>query len=282
MFLTVGGSRAVELKLANALASDRAELLRELDVSNEIAVLDTSWIDRAIFVLNRPFVTALLLLIGLVALYFEFSMPGIGLGGVVSLLCFSIFFWSHFLGGTAGWLEVVLFLLGITLLLMEIFVIPGFGIAGISGIGLIVVSLTMALQDYGVPSDADQWRRTIRGSLLILGTFLGVMSLVFGLIRYARVFPALKGITLEPPVPEDIVLEETLFADQSTGISGHVIVPEIGARGVTESVLRPAGKARFGEQIYDVISEGDFVEPHTDVIIVKKQAQVITVRKLIN
>lgn len=280
MFLTVGGARAVELKLANALAANRTELFRKLDSTDDVDELNVIWIDRTIFVLNRPFVTALLLIIGLVALYFEFSMPGVGVGGIVSLLCFSIFFWSHFLGGTAGWLEVVLFLLGIILLLTEIFVIPGFGVAGISGVALIVVSLTMALQDYGVPSDAEQWRRTIRGLILIMGTFLGVMLLVFGLIRYARVFPALRGITLEPPRPEEIAIEETLFTDASHNVDGHASLPDIGTQGITESVLRPAGKAKFGERIYDVMSEGDFVEAHTAVIVVKKQAQVLLVRKL--
>ena len=73
-------------------------------------------------------------MIGAVALYFELSAPGIGLGGLIAGLCFTLFFWSRFLGGTAGWLEVILVLAGAAFLAVEIFVLPGFGIAGITGL----------------------------------------------------------------------------------------------------------------------------------------------------
>jgi len=82
-------------------------------------------VDAAVTILNLPLITGLLFVIGLVALYVEFSAPGIGMGGLIAGLCFAIFFWSRFLGGTAGWLEVILFLAGVAFLAVELFVLPG-------------------------------------------------------------------------------------------------------------------------------------------------------------
>ena len=82
--------------------------------------------DTIVYVLNNPFVTGLLVIIGLIALYIEFSAPGLGAGGLVAGLCAVLFFWSRFFSGTSGWLEVILFVAGLVFIAMEIFVIPGF------------------------------------------------------------------------------------------------------------------------------------------------------------
>ena len=277
-FLTVGGARAVQLKLARGIAKDRDSLLREISSAPPMDELRPHWVDRTVFILNLPLVTALLLVVGLVALYFEFSMPGLGIGGITSIVCFSIFFWSHFFGGTAGWLEVIIFLLGVLLLLAEVFVLPGFGVAGFSGITMIIIALTMAMQDFDLPSNPGQWRQTSRSFALVLTTFVCVIFAVIGLIRYAKVVPALRGMTLEPPPAESVAAATTLLSSDGSASVTHL--PSVGDEGITESVLRPAGKARFGEQIVDVMSEGDYIDPRTPVIVVKRQSQMIVVRKL--
>ena len=127
------------------------------------------WVDTTVFVLNMPLVTGLLFVVGLVALFIEFSAPGISIGGLLAILCFSLFFWGKFLGGTAGWLEVVLFLLGIIFLMLEVFLVPGFGVPGISGILLIVASLVMASQDFFMPTRPSEWKTTGNSLLVVLG-----------------------------------------------------------------------------------------------------------------
>lgn len=280
-FLTVGGARAVELKLATGLAANRDVLLDALASVKPLEELRPHWVDRTVYILNSPLVTALLLVIGLVALYFEFSMPGLGIGGIISVICFGIFFWSHFLGGTAGWLEVLLFLIGFALLIAEVFVLPGFGVAGFSGIVMIIVALTMALQDFGMPRDPQQWQQTTRSLILVLTTFACVISAVFVLIRYAKVVPALRGLTLEPPTAADVASGTTLLSHEgSTSESNLAALPAVGEQGISESVLRPAGKARFNDRIVDVMSEGDFIDPHTQVVVVKRQSQMVVVRRV--
>lgn len=280
-FLTVGGARAVELKLAKGLAKNRKELLDALASVEPLEEQRPHWVDRTVYILNSPIVTALLLVIGLVALYFEFSMPGLGIGGITSITCFGIFFWSHFLGGTAGWLEVMIFLIGCILLLTEVFVLPGFGVAGFSGISMIIIALTMALQDFGMPQDTLQWQHTTRSLILVLTAFTCVILAVFTLVRYAKVVPALRGLTLDLPAPADVTPVSTLLSqDSAAGEAATAHLPVVGDRGVAESVLRPAGKARFNERVVDVMSEGDFIDPNTEVVVVKRQAQVVVVRKV--
>jgi membrane-bound serine protease (ClpP class) len=143
-FLEVNGLRAVELRLADGNAQDLSELIGVLGLVEPPRVLRPTAVDTAVFILNLPLVTGLLFVIGLVALYVEFSAPGISIGGLMAVLCFSLFFWSRFLGGTAEVLEVVLFLAGVLFLSVEVFVLPGFGVAGITGLLLIGAGLVMA------------------------------------------------------------------------------------------------------------------------------------------
>ncbi|NUQ63558.1 MAG: peptidase, partial [Pirellulales bacterium] len=105
-FLEVNGRRAVELGLAEATASSREEVARRYGLDGNLPVLEATFVDTAVYELNRPLVTGLLFVVGLVALYIEFSAPGISIGGLTAGLCFTLFFWSRFMGGTAGWLEV--------------------------------------------------------------------------------------------------------------------------------------------------------------------------------
>lgn len=281
-FLTVGGQRAVQLKLAEGIAKDRTGLFTALGSSKPIEELRPNWVDRTIYILNFPLITAALLVIGLVALYFEFSIPGLGIGGIISIVCFGIFFWSHFLGGTAGWLEVLMFLLGFSLLAVELFILPGFGVSGISGIILILAALTMALQDFAMPTDAQQWQQTSRSLLLILSTFAFVIVAVATLIRYANVIPAFRGLTLQPPVSEEGAPPVVTLLTQSAAAhpSTSNYLPNPGDKGVAESVLRPAGKANFNDCIVDVMSEGDYIDANTPIVVVKRQAQLVFVRKI--
>ena len=129
----VGGTQAVDFHLANHTVENLTEFRRLYDLENDPTLIEPSWADLLVDMLRSPGITALLLLIGGVALYLELHSPGIGIGGFVAAVCFVLFFWSHYLGGTAGWLEIVLFLAGIACLLLEVFVLPGFAVFGIGG-----------------------------------------------------------------------------------------------------------------------------------------------------
>lgn len=280
-FLEVNGRRAVELGLADATTQSRQELQALLGLTALPRVIEASAVDTAVYVLNWPSVTALLFIVGLVALYVELSTPGIGLGGLVSLLCFGLFFWSRFLGGTAELLEVVLFLIGVAFLAVEIFVLPGFGIAGISGLLLMFAGVVMASQTFLIPETRLQWE-TFGTSVLVLGcsavAFLAIATI---LSRHFGSLPILNGLVLQPagaasgaPAPDGLNASSVPPASDENPWGVRV-----GDSGVALSPLRPAGKARFDASYLDVLTDGDFVERGRPVRIVEIQGSRIVVRE---
>ena len=272
-FLTVKGTRAVELGLADGTASTREELARQLGFKGNFIVLRYTFVDTLIYILNYPVVTGLLFIVGLVGLYIEFSSPGIGIGGLLAALCFGIFFWSHYLGGTAGWLELVLFAAGVAFVLVEIFIIPGFGVPGISGVLLIIVSLVMACQDTLIPRTPREW-----ATFSVTLQTLFVAGAVFLLIAYflnsrLRMIPVLNRIMLPPPGPDGRIDSERVAGNAPANAAG----PSVGDRGTALSLLRPAGKADFAGRRLDVVTDGDFIEKGRKIEIVEISGSRIVV-----
>ena len=197
-FLAVSGQRAVELRLAGAQARNRAELTRLLKVDEKLLVLESGAVDTAVALLNLPLITGLLFVIGLVALYIELHAPGIGIGGLVAALCFALFFWSRFLGGTAEVLEVILFLVGVGFLAIEVFVLPGFGFAGITGIALMLVSVVMACQGFAIPTTGRQLETFSTNLLVIACSGAAFLATAAWLRRYLGRLPLLNRLALQP------------------------------------------------------------------------------------
>jgi membrane-bound serine protease (ClpP class) len=269
-FLQVNGQNAVEYQLAEGLAKTRADLLQRFNLPEDPLVLEPTAVDTAVYILNLPLVTGLLFVVGLVALYIEFMAPGISVGGLTAGLCFSLFFWSRFLGGTARWLEVVLFLAGLVFLAAELFVIPGFGVAGLTGILLLIVSLLMASQHHNLPSTGQDLSTLITSLAVIVVSFIVVLVAAFGMSRYFGTIPILNRFALAPPQPTDQA------DDRETGEDAI----KVGRIGVANTPLRPAGVVRFGERYVDVLTEGGFVDKGDEVKVVKITGNRVMVRQV--
>jgi membrane-bound serine protease (ClpP class) len=279
-FLTVNGTRAVELQLSQATARSHADLKTRYKLSSDFVVLQHTGVDTAVLILNHPLITGLIFVIGLVALYVEFSFPGTCIGGLIAGLCFAVFFWSRFLGGTAGWLEVILFVAGLTFIGMELFIIPGFGVAGITGVLLLIASVVMASQTFVIPHNSRQLDTTLTQVGIVGGS--GILFVIAALFvsRYLGAIPVMKALVLEMPVPV------TMAADGPTGtgllaasaIAGMPVT--VGEHGVTDSPLRPAGKARFGDRFVDVVSDGVFVDRNTPVRVIEIAGNRVVVREV--
>ncbi|MCA9135222.1 MAG: hypothetical protein KDB00_00650 [Planctomycetales bacterium] len=282
MFFTVNGSRAVELGMANQTVENETELAEVLNVKTPIHVMERTGTDTAILILNSGFVTFLLLAIGMVALVIELGAPGIGVGGLVSLLCFGLFFWSRFLGGTAGWLEVTLFVLGIIFIGLEIFVIPGFGVAGVGGLGLMLGSLVMASRRFMVPGSAEELAGLGWDVMTVLGAFAGFIIAMLIMSNYIGDIPGLGRLTLKPQVAvvgAEAAMDETAHADAAALLPGWQRV-SVGDTGTAAGPLRPGGKMAVDDYTVDVVTEGDFVESGQGVKVIAKQGTKIVVRVL--
>ncbi|KPJ89275.1 MAG: hypothetical protein AMS17_02665 [Spirochaetes bacterium DG_61] len=269
--LTLTAMEMERYDVSSATISNRRELLRLLELrENAYELLDESPADRAVGVATSAGFTALLIIIGLVALFIEITTPGFGVPGTIAIVCFAVVFSSYALLGTVGSLELILFVLGIVLLILEIFVIPGFGVAGISGILLIVASLVLSMQEFVIPS--FEWQKELfRRNLLVVG--VGVVSslVVFGILAFA--------------VPQLSLFSRLTLAESQTTESGYTVQSReevsryLGKKGVAITTLRPSGKAEFGEEVLNVETEGEFVEQGSEVEVIEVSANRIIVRK---
>ena len=278
-FLTVSGQRAVELELAQGHASSRQEIAEELDIDlANTTVYRPTTIDYAVQFLNNPLVAGLIILTGLIALWVELSAPGLGIGGLIAGLCALLFFWSHFLGGTAGWLEVTLFVAGVVFIAAELFVIPGFGVAGITGLLLMFASIVLASQEFVVPATAMDWNRFFTS--ILVTTVVGVCFLIaaFFITRNLGNLPIFKGIILDSDAGRE-TLENELVQSKGPSSPTHAGV-SIGDWGVADSPLRPAGRVKINGRVVDVVSDGSFVDRDASIRVIKISGNVITVTEV--
>lgn len=277
-FLDVNGTRAVELGLAEGTATSLSQYLERRGVTAEPRVIAATWVDTAAHLLTTWPITVLLLIIGGIALMVELGAPGMGVGGLISILCFGLFFWSRFLGGTAGWLEVVILVCGLLFLAAEIFLIPGFGIAGVGGVVLIAASLFMASRHVVMPESPRDLQQLNEAALTLLAAGIGFAFALLILSRFLGDIPVLRSFTLSPP--------EILAASQPTLASGPGVEAapwqrvEVGQHGQTDSPLRPSGKAWFGDSLVDVVTEGEFVDSGTPITVLRKQGMRVIVREV--
>jgi membrane-bound serine protease (ClpP class) len=275
-FLEVTGRRAVQLGLADGVVESTDRLLADLRVAGSPAVIRPGTVDSLIYWLNHPLITGLLFVIGLVALYVELSAPGISLGGLVAGLCFTLFFWSRFLGGTAGWLEVILFLAGLVFLAFELLVFPGFGVCGLAGIGLLCISLILASQEFVVPETPRQLERFAVSTMVLVGSFFLFLAAAVFITRHFGRLPILNRLTLATPTRTDA--EGSGARDKGPAYPAATLHVTLGDIGIADSPLRPAGKALFADEYLDVVADGTFVEAGSPVRIVKLQGNRVVVR----
>lgn len=264
-------------ELAVALAGEGARWL----------ALEPSLADDVVVFLSSAAVQSILILIGLVALFIEINSPGFGIPGTVAIVAFVLLFGSSMLMGTVGSLELVLFLVGMGLLVVEIFVLPGFGVAGISGLALIAGALILSMQDFVLPQGEYQWDIFARNAATVgSGVLLGIIGIgaLIVLSPRLRLFSrlalntAITGTASGAPAPEagdpgpalpargrrgaaELPAAAGTKAAAPVGSAAEEPYwPAVGEEGVAETTLRPVGRARFGSRSTVVEAEGRFVE----------------------
>jgi len=285
--LTVDGLRASELGLTQPPVHDLEELKERLGIPAQqtLRAVEATWLDDLIFVLNTRAAMFLLIMLGVVLIYLELHFPS-GLMGILSVLCFALFFWSRFLGGTAGWLEVVLFVIGLACIGLEVFVVPGFGVFGISGGLLVLASLVMAGTSFASFAMGSNAGMTDLGrSAGTLGASLAsVVVITVVLNRYLPSIPFFNKLILSPPgMPKTgEVLEPQLKPELGgSGVAASILDQDpdlLGQKGTTQSMLRPSGKAVIDGRYLDVVSEGPFIESGASIEVVQVVGNRVVVR----
>ena len=234
----------------------------------EIRAMEISDLERIARFISM--LAPILMTIGMLALWIEFQTPGIGWGAVVGAVCLGLFFFGHHIAGLAGQEEMLLFLLGLILLLVEIFALPGFGLIGVTGIFLMMWSLLVSM----APNFADgplipalpDLKTPIRNMVTSM-----ILSGV-GMLLISRYLPKSRAASW-------LVLKES--TSTKSGYQSSDQHPDLlGQTGRTVTALRPGGAAMFGEQRQDVIARGEFIDTGSAVKVVEVHGSRIVVEEV--
>ena len=271
--LTFTAQEAIKYNYCEGLANNVEEVItKQLGITDYelISFKPTTYDNIKGFLMSSVFQGILIMLI-IGGIYFELQTPGIGFPLGVAILAAILYFAPLYMDGLAANWEILLFIIGLVLVALEIFVIPGFGITGISGIIFIITGLTLSLLD-NVNFDFEPVNAgAFRAALLtvILGLTGG-----FGLVIYLTHKIGTKGIFSK------MALSTTMQTDE-----GYIGVPitgrqYIGHEGIATTVLRPSGKVRIEDEIFDAVSEDGFIEKNEKVIVLKYESGQVYVRRL--
>lgn len=261
--LTLSTGEAVKLRFAKGEIADEQALLKAIGVPDaQVISTAPNWAEGIVRFLTNPLVAPLLLSLGILGLVFEIKTGAFGLGGLISLASLGLFFGSSLILGLAGWEEILLLALGLLALAVEVFVIPGFGIAGIVGIVAIVASMVLAMIG-AAPSSGD-----IAQALAVLGASLFITAaVVYAWVRHLPNSGRFRGLLLQGGVHRS---------------EGFVSAPSrgdlLGVDGVAVTDLRPSGTARVGDERLDVVTEGGFIPAGTRVRVVQSDGYRHVVR----
>ncbi len=263
--LTLTTDEALAHGIADLRANSIAALLDSLGFADaDIRRQKTNWGEALLRLLTNPIVASLLLSVGTLGILLELRTPGVGLPGAVGLAALALVLGGHYLVALVGWEELLLVGIGSVLIGLEVFVIPGFGIAGVVGILTILGGMTMGLVGVGASTTA------VVGTLSRLG--IALTGAVIAAVLLFRVLGSRR-------VGRRLLLETALDADE-----GYASAPEqdrrwLGRTGRTTSPLRPAGYVDLDGERVDVVSDGEMLDAGVEVVVVRVDGNRIVVRK---
>jgi membrane-bound serine protease (ClpP class) len=263
--LTLTSGEARKIGYAKGEVADEAALLQAIDLPGAtVVVTEPNWAEQIVRFLTNPIVSPLLLSLGLLGLVLEIKSGAFGLGGLVSLASLGLFFGSSFLLGLAGWEEVLLLGLGLIALVVEVFVLPGFGVAGLLGIGAVAAAMVLAL------IGAAPTRGDVLQAFAILGTSLVISAaVIYAWLRHLPNSNRFGGLFLRGGMAQ---------------AEGYISAPQrvdlVGQEGVAVTDLRPAGMAAIAGERVDVVTEGEFVSQGSAVRVLRSEGYRHVVRGL--
>lgn len=258
--LTLTSAKAVELGLADDIFATRGELLSHLGIAGaQIVELRPGLAENIASLVTNPYVSPILLTIGFYGLLMEVYSAGWGVPGTMGIIALALFFGGHLIAGFAGIEAIILFLVGIILLGVEVFVTPGFGVAGIGGIAALIASIFVA--------SISIQQAMISLTVVLIGTIV-LFFLTFKFVTAGKFW-------------RKLVLGDKLDAERGFSSANTGLVDYLGQEGITMTPLRPAGTIEFADgHRLDVVTEGGFITANKQVKVVKVEGTRVLVREI--
>jgi membrane-bound serine protease (ClpP class) len=255
--LTLTADKAVEVGYAEGIVHNRDELLKDLGLENaQIKKVDESFAEKLARFITNPYVIPILLSIGSLGLVLELYSPGFGVPGFMGLSALLLFFYGHMVAGLAGYETIILFVIGILLLIAELF-LPG-GIIGVLGFAAIIGSFFLASENM-----------IHMGISIVIALFISIIVSIY----------MIKVLGRRMSIFKKIILTDSTNTERGY-VSNINRTDLVGKTGKTLTQLRPAGKIMIGDEIIDAVSEGAFIQKDHHVKVVKVEGSRIVVREI--
>ncbi len=265
--ITLTTEEAIKYGIADTTVKDLNNVLADFNLKHaKIISIHSNWAEEFVRFLNNPIVSTILIMIGFFGLMAEIKTPGWGVAGTTGLIALALFFGSSYILELASIIEILLFVAGIVLIALEIFVIPGFGITGISGIILVIASLFLSLTggleffDYNIIGTA-----IIQLAVALSGAFVLILILAKFL-------------------PKSNAFKRLVLAEEENAEKGFVSYPSakelIGTEGIALTDLRPAGSAEINDKRYDVVADWDYIVRGKKVEVIRVEGIKVVVKEV--
>lgn len=269
--ITFSTSEALENGFCEARVESIEEILERNGIRNfTIQKFELGLAEKIISIVLNPFISSILILIIIAGIYFEMQTPGLGFAGLAALVALILYLVPYYLNGLAANWEILAFFIGLGLIAVEIFVLPGFGVAGISGIALTVTSLFLIM----VNNDAFDFEFVAMNDLMYalaaaLGGTLGGMILL---------------LVAGSKLPDTRFFKHVALTDTQKRSEGYVSFPVsgslLGRTGTAETVLRPSGKVMIDGKMYDAYTRGDYIQKGQPVEVISEEGPSLKVKLL--
>lgn len=264
--VTLTSEEAVKYGIADTLLEHIDDVYSLYNLQDaEIVYQKSNWAEEVVRFLNNGIISSILIMVGIFGLMAEIKSPGWGLPGTAAIIALALFFGSSYILQLASVIEILMFVIGLGLILLEIFIIPGFGVAGISGIILVIVSLFLSMLG------ADPFIDFNLVSMAIIRLTIGLVAALILIFLVARFLPKSNFF-------KKFILSEEEKAD--AGYTSRSNLSDLlGAEGVALTTLRPAGTADFSGRRVDVVADSEYIENGKPIVVTAVEGMRVVVRE---
>lgn len=268
--ITFTTSEALENGYCEAKVETIEEILKRNNVVDyELETFRLGAVEKIIAFFLNPFISGLLILVIIGGIYFELQTPGVGFPLFAAIIALVLYLVPYYLNGLAAYWEILALFIGVLLIIAEVFFIPGFGIAGVSGITLTIVSLVLIMLN----NDFFNFEFVPLGDIIV-ATFATLGGLVGGVVL---LFVGGARLT-QTKAFQRIALTDT--QEVSKGYTVNNLKDLMGKQGTTQTVLRPSGKVLINGEVYDAFTRGDFVEKGETIEVIGTEGVTLRVKKV--